>query len=276
MIYFFKRRQGWLFVVLVLFCGCSLKYQRQIPPHQLPLSPEKTLDQMLERRDAFQDVRGKAAITITQQGKKQRFLANLVFDSSYRFRMEGLGFGDTPYFFLVADDNDQLWFYVPDQKKIWRGKASAENLFQLTGILLEPETLVGLLSGNLPAGLPAESDVSFSAREGFIQFPFGRQGWYRLWMDTDRGVMVKVHIYGADKKLCLIVRFDDYEKAGSYEWPRQIECDFVSSKVQLKVKYKRLFLNSGVTESSFRLHYPSGTMIENIDTPWLDEAVGEK
>ena len=139
----------------------------------------------------------------------------------------------------------------------------------VNGILFASDDFIDGVVFSLYNVVGDENVVSsfYVEEEGFIEFPSGRQGRCRVWMDTDRGVIVKMHIYGADKKLCLIAWFDDYEKAQGYEWPGQIECDFVSSKVRLKVKYKRFFLNSGVSESYFRLRCPGDTPIENIEDP---------
>jgi len=262
----YRQRQGAM-AALVISClclwGCSVKYHAVQPS----FSAEKTLYRLLDRRAAFQDMRGRAAITIVNQGKKQSFSANLVFDSSHRIRIEGLSFADTPYFFLVADSN-RICFYVPDQQRALAGKSSSDNLFRLTGIQLEPAALIDLCSGNLP------SDVSLAALTRAPLHAFGesveipssdRQEWYRVWLDRKKGVMVRMEAYGADRKLFLTARFEDYQTIGGYNWPRRIECSFISSKILLKIKYKQFALNSKITDSSFQLQYPPDTRFEDID-----------
>ena len=107
------------------------------------------------------------------------------------FRIEGLGFVDTPYFFLVADSN-RICFYAPDQQRVLAGKSSSDNLFRLTGIQLEPDTLVNLCSGNLPSDVSEVSPAaltraSWDTKEQSIEFPSSDgQAWYRIWMDQGK------------------------------------------------------------------------------------------
>jgi len=264
-----KQRQGKV-AALAISCLCLWGCASQYRSPQPLLSAEKVLYRLLERRSAFQDMRGRAAITIVNQGKKQSFLANLVFDSLHRIRIEGLGFADTPYFFLVADSN-RICFYVPDQQRVLAGKSSSENLFRLTGIQLEPDTLVNLFSGNLPSDVSGVSPAaltraSWDTKEQSIEFPSSDgQSWYRIWMDRGKNVMVRMEIYRLDKKVILAARFEDYQKTDGYDLPRRIECSFISSKIQLKVKYKQFALNSEITDSMFHLQYPPDTRFEDID-----------
>ncbi|MEW6381147.1 MAG: DUF4292 domain-containing protein [bacterium] len=256
--------------VLILCCaylcivwGCAGKYRQ---PGGTLLPVEKSLHQLLERRSAFQDFRGRASVSITREGKKQSFSANLVFDASHRTRIEGLGFADTPYFFLVADSN-RICFYAPDQQRVLCGESSGRNLYRLTGICLQPESLVELFSGNLPADVSLKTlkRGSLSGEGENIEF-FSRQNqaWYRIQVDRERGVMVRMETLDADREPLFTVLFDDYQTVEGYTWPRRIECSFIPSKVHLKIRYKQFSLNSGITDSAYRLPYPSGTVIENI------------
>ena len=115
--HFLKQTQGIIFAyVLSWICcsGCSLKYQKKIYRPSLS-TVQKTLSQLLKKKEIFQDIRGRAVISVVHEGKKKTFSANVVLDSPSRFRIEGLGFLNTPYFFLVADGK-WVWFYVPDEK----------------------------------------------------------------------------------------------------------------------------------------------------------------
>ena len=73
--------------------------------------------------------------------------------------------------------------------------------------------------------------------------------------------MVRMEIYGLDKKTFLAARFEDYQTIDGYNWPRRVECSFIPSKIQLKVKYKQFALNSQITDSMFQLQYPPDTEI---------------
>ena len=182
MIHFLKQAQ-WIIFACVLswicFWGCGLKYQEKI--HSKPLlSLNKTFSQLLERREALRDIRGRAAITVIREKKKHTFLANVVLDSSYRFRIEGLGFLNTPYFFLVADGK-WIWLYVPDENKILRGIYSEDNLFRLTGIKSPLEDLIALIGGNLPYTLSSSKlkIISLNVNQQLVELQSDQKKLYR-------------------------------------------------------------------------------------------------
>jgi len=270
MIYFLKQTRWIAFAyVLSLFCcwgcGCRLKYQKKIDPKPL-LSVKNTVSQLLKKRDIFRDIRGRVAISVIRPGGKRTFSANVILDSYSRFRIEGLGFLNIPYFFLVADGK-WIQFYVPDEHKILKGEYSEDNLFRLTGIKSTVENLVALFSGNLPYTLssPRLKFISSNGKQQVIELRSDQKELYRLWIDYQQRAMVKMEVYGADQKLLLQAWFDDYETIDDYTWPKKIECNFTSSQILLKIKYKQLFVNSGVTEKDFLLQYPQTTIIENLE-----------
>jgi len=268
MMYFLKQMRGIAFAYvlsLVFCCGCSLKYQKKIEPKPFP-SAKKTVSHLLKKRDSFRDIRGRATISVIRRKKNQAFSANIILDSSSRFRIEGLGFLNTPFFFLVADGKC-IQYYVPEEQKIVKGGYSEKNLFQLTGIKSTVQNLITLFSGNLPYTLSASTlkVISSDDKQQLIELQSDQKEFYRLWVDYQQRTIVKMKIYDADQKLFLEAFFDDYETIADYPWPKKIECDFTSSQILLKIKYKQILVNSGVTEKDFLLQYPQTTIIENLE-----------
>ena len=88
---------------------------------------------------------------------------------------------------------------------------------------------------------------------------------YRLWIDYPQRVLVKMEVYGTDQKLFLEASFADYEVIGDYPWPKKIQCHFTSPQILFTITYKQIFINSGVTEKDFLLHYPQTTIIEKLE-----------
>jgi len=268
MMYFLKQTRGiaFAYVLSLLFCcACSLKYQQKIEPKPLP-SVKKTISHLLKKRDIFRDIRARATISVIRCKKKQTFSANIILDSSSRFRIEGLGFLNIPFFFLVADGK-RIQYYVPEEQKIVKGGYSEDNLFQLTGIKSTVKNLITLFSGNLPYTLSSSrlKFISSDGKQQLIELQSDQKELYRLWIDYQQRAMVKMEVYGADQKLFLEAFFDDYKTIADYSWPRKIECNFTSSQILLKIKYKQIFVNSGVTEKDFLLQYPRTTIIENLE-----------
>ena len=264
----FLKQTRWIVSAYVLslffWCGCSLRYQKKIGPKPLP-AVKKTISQLLKKRDLFRDIRGRATITVIRQSKKQTFSANCILDSSSRFRIEGLGFLNIPYFFLVADGT-WIQVYVPDEHKIVRGEYSEDTLLQLTGIKSTVENLIALFSGNLPYALSASRVelISSDTKQQLIELHSDQKELYRLWIDYQQRALVNMEVYDADQKLFLEALFDNYERVGNYLWPKKIVYNFTSSQIVLKIKYKQVFVNSGVTQKDFLLYYPQATIIENL------------
>jgi hypothetical protein len=264
MIYFLKPGQV-IVLVCVLGClsACGLTYRERIKPE--PSSFQQELSGLFERRVAFQDMRGRAAISISRRGKKQSFLANVIFDSSYRLRMEGLGLFNIPFFFLVADGK-RILFYFPEEQRVLQGESSQKNLYRMTGIRAGVEDLIALFSGNLPPDLSSPSKLNIKPvdlHQGLIELRSEQKEVYRLWII--HGLIAKMEIYGADGDLQVKARFDNYEAIDDYQWPRWIECNDVASETQLTIKYKKIFLNSGIARGAFFLDYPPTLSPDDLD-----------
>ena len=264
----FLKHTRWIVFACVLsisgFWGCGLKYQKKTPPTSL-LSGKETISQLLKKRNFFHNSRSRAAITINRQGEKQTFGANIVLDTSSRFRIEGLGFLNTPFFFLIADGK-WIWFYIPDEHKIVKGEYTHNALFRLTGIQSRVEDLIALFSGNLPYSLSSAKlkNISVKNNQQIIELQSEQKELYRLWIHSKKRALIKLEVYGANRKPLLRASFKDYKTIDDYNWPYWIECNFLPSKILLRIKYKQIFVNPGVTKTDFLLQYPKTTIIENL------------
>lgn len=250
MMNFLLKRNLCFLLVLFLFLGCSLKVKKKSPP---PL--EEIINKLFTRRDNFQDIRARVKITLSKEGRKQSFLANLIFDSANRYRIEGLGFLNLPFFFLV-DNGRQICLYFLEEGKLYKGKSSEENLFHLSGIKLKSQDLIAFFTGNLPYDLISSSKrkvISEDGKKMVVEFRPSDDFFYKVWIDKNKGVIIKIELQRADQKLHLLATFKEYRIIEGFNWPKHIECNFSESQIKLKIKYKQIFLNSSITEDIFIL-----------------------
>ena len=99
--------------------------------------------------------------------------------------------------------------------------------------------------------------------QGLIELRSEQKEVYRLWII--HGLIAKMEIYGPDGELQVKARFDNYEVIDDYQWPGRIECTYVASETQVVIKYKKIFLNSGIARGAYLLDYPPTISPDNLD-----------
>lgn len=249
---------GW-----VMGCGPALKLEIK---ERSEVGGEDVYGRFLSRQNEIHDVRGRATITITRHEKKQTFPANIVSDLSSRFRVEGLGFLNTITFFLVSDGSS-LWFYLPEERKVWQGQAGENTLFQLTGIWAGLEDITSLLAGNPPVEILKSSQpkIIFEGEKLYrLEVYSPSHELYLIWLDSTWGVAAKMEIWDSDQKLRLAASFGGYKTVDSFQWPSLIECKFPLSQTTMKIVYKTTLLNRGLADNPFLVSYPPSVIIEDF------------
>ncbi|MBD3323834.1 DUF4292 domain-containing protein [candidate division KSB3 bacterium] len=268
-----------LIISLIIVTGCP---QKPLPPPLIPgaefaeLSSEEVAQRITRRAEAFHNLRGLGKVRIQTWDKRYKFSEVFVLETPTRFRLETLGFLDQPVIFLTSNDT-MLSLYSKKQNVYYRGIASQENLFRLSGINLSVENMILVLSGNPPQLSPRNIEWSLplpkiqqyyleriSLAQNIIQ-----RIWYSPQQDTISHVQESLLSSGT---VTLDVAFEDYRaEAGEYPIPAKILIDRPLDETRVEISYSFYDVNQQLDPELFQFTPPSTAKTYFIDDKTLEE-----
>ena len=225
---------------------------------------------------AFESLIGAGKVSINTWEEKYKFSETFVLEKPAKFRLETLGFLDQPAVFLTSNES-MLTLYSKKQNICYKGVASQENLFRLSGINLEVEDAILVLSGNptrifstnIEWGMPLpEQQQYYLERISLLQ-----ETVQRIWFDAERYVISYFEeAMLTNGEIVLKVQFNNYRaEVGNYPVPAEIliECPFDNTRV--RVEYKFFDVNQPIEQELFVFSPPQDAKIHNIDDRTLEE-----
>ncbi len=277
-----KLRSGaLLFIIGITFILSGCPKGPPLPP-PIPgtefaeLTTEEVSQFIDDRRKSFQSLSGMGKIHIQAWEEKYKFSEIFILETPGRFRLETLGFLDQPAIFLTSNESI-LSLYSKKQNVEYRGTASRENLFKLSGINLSVEDTILALSGNPPQLLPMDSEwgIPLSAELYYLErISLNRNTAQRIWFDIQRHVISRLQEYMlTNGELTLDMTFEDYRgEEGSYPVPARILMDRPLDKTRVEIKYKKLYnVNQPINQEVFTFTPPM-----NAKVHFIDDTTGEE
>jgi outer membrane lipoprotein-sorting protein len=265
--------------VLILVSGCP-KHPKIAPPlipgtGDVEISTDEVIARLTDRRDQFRSLTGMGKVGIQSWEERYRFSEIFVLRKPARFRLETLGFLDQPAVFLTSDEA-MLSLYTKKHNTYYRGVASQENLFKLSGLNLSVEDAIFVLSGNAPRlsevnsewGLPLPHIQTYyvertSLRDNRVQ---------RIWFDTTIDAISNIQEYMlTNGELVLDIAFDDYRAAaGQYPIPASILIDRPLDHTRVQITYQSFEVNPVLDQTVFQFTPP-----DNAKVYFLDDVTAE-
>jgi len=259
--------------MMLFLTGCP---QRPLPPLIKPwagvsdVTTEDVSRIINQRIEQFRNLRGMGKVRIQTWEERYRFSEVFVLEKPARFRLETLGVFDQPAIFLTSDENI-LSLYTKKHNICYKGIATQENLFKLSGINLSVEDTILVLSGNPPLLSRINSEWGF---------PLDSQNYYlertslqdeivqRIWFDTTKRTIYKIQEYMLKNgKLLLDIDFQDYRaEEGTYPVPAYILIDRPIDETRVEIKYKFFDVNQQVDQTVFRFEPPKDAPIRILET----------
>jgi uncharacterized protein DUF4292 len=267
--------------VLLWMAGChslSNPWQGLTPPATLLSGAEPVWEHLATRRRALDNLKGLAQVAL-RAGIRQATVddAVVVLQRFEAIRLEGLGPLGQPLFLLIADAQ-QLSLYMPQEGRLLKGAASAENLMRLFGIALTPTALQYVLMGDVPlTALPTTGEFAYRARDNLYlwkgQVPEQPHA-YRIWFEPYDLHPVRFEMEDAAGQPVLQVWYEDFQRLQGFMMPYRIT--LVQPAVGRRVvwQYREVQLNAGLTQGLFDLRVPAGTVqvkIEELPAPEADK-----
>lgn len=269
--------------ITLLLTGCP---GEQLPPLIPPgaefaeLTTEEVSQMINDRMDSFQNLSGTGKVRIQSWEEKYKFSEVFILEKPAHFRLETLGFLDQPVIFLTSD-GAMLSLYSKKHNAYYRGVASQENLFKLSGINLSVEDTILVFSGNPPQLSSMSVEWGFPLSENHQYYleriSLHRNTVQRIWFDTQRFVIAYFEeSMLTNGEITLKVKFDEYRaEEGAYPIPALIHIERPLDKTQVEIKYKEIYnLNQPATDQEVftfippedaEIHYIDDTSIEQIE-----------
>jgi len=243
-------------LVVLLLAGCAIAP----PTPRAPVSGDAraVVDRLTARWQEFHDLRGLADVTLTRGSDRQRVNGVLLARSPASVRFEVLSPFGQP-FLLVAMHDGRLTAYNAATNEARVGAATVESAADLISLPVEPEDLVGLLSGRAvpPTDLRVAEMLPPDALGPSINL-IGRYNRQRVWLDPATGIARQVTITGGRAEATVtFLRGDDGALTG-------LDLTAANGYVTGAVRYRSLALNTGVDVERFALTLPKDAKIQSI------------
>lgn len=259
-----NRNKGTLFVAfLLLSCfiiseiSCSSLSKKASHPVELkvPVKEKIILTGILaknaRRLQYFEDLKAFAEISIQYQKKKIKRKNIIIFRNDQSVRFEVLSITGTPFIYFISN-KEETSIYYPDSNVLLKGPYSPKNIARIIGVNLELEDIVTNLSGNFAIFPQLQTIILYESNDYFlIKLFLGDQIIKEIYIDKETYLPLKLVKYNSNDMDIMIVHFSDYKKINNYFLPFVIKIESPQKKIEIFLRYNKVKLNQGVSDSSF-------------------------
>ena len=204
---------------------------------------------------------------LTKGPSLQRFGGSYVASSPGRIHIQYT----YPYIQDVVSDGVQLWWYIPNSKKVWH-LDDMKALFRMNeeeSAGAAPFSTVGFENVDLkpkPDVYYTLEDSLWSKITGTWKITFagnkaaaGLKGTF--WLDRKLGLPDKVEFLSEKGEVALRQTFEDYIGIKNLFVPQKVMVEFPKNKFSLYVEYSNVRVNEAVQDSLFRFTTPQGVPV---------------
>ena len=251
-----SRGAALLGAAVILTAGCAT-----VPPARAPISPEadRLINLLARRWLEFDDLRALAEISIRRDDQVQRFNGVLLLQAPASLRFEAL----TPWgqpFLLLAGNAATVTLYQVAENQALVGPPSARATERWLGFALEPDELVGLLSGLVvPIKDPYSADLMPADAMGPSLRLTGVSGIQRIWLDPETGVVGQVELSGTHTKARIT-----YANPGAAEPPSALTLTALNAPLTVSIRYQDPKFRTGLSPDLFTLALPEHVKIQRF------------
>jgi outer membrane lipoprotein-sorting protein len=236
--------------------GCAIAP----PTPHVPIAPDaqRVVDALTARWREFQDLRALADVTLKRGGDTQRFSGVLLARAPASVRFEALSPFGQP-FLLVAMHEGRITAYNAATNEARVGAATVQSAADLISLPVEPEDLVGLLSGRaVPPRDLRVAEIMTPDEMGPSINLVGRYNRQRVWCDFDSGIARRITITGGRAEATVT-----FQRAGDATLDG-LDVSAANGYVSGVVRYRSFTLNAGIDAERFALTLPKDAKIQNI------------
>jgi hypothetical protein len=225
------------------------------PPAPKPPVPQweasKLIESLKQRNEEFRSLRALAQVDYAGPEGRHGFQEAVIVQRPNRLRLDTLTLIGAVLIFTANDK--EIIGYHPREGVFVRGRPTAENLRRYTQLPLELPEITMLLMGLPPvdAGTPWKQEGNT-----LIFSPNGRQRDV-LTFESHEPVPTKWERFGADGKVELSARFNDYASTAGGLFPMGLLTEAPLQKKTLAIRYKEPQFNGTIPPEQFTQQIPA-------------------
>lgn len=262
-----KRRPAFLTAGLLLALIISACAPIKPAPVQSQKEAELLVDRLRQKQNLIRTFAGKGAITFNNPERRHYFEAMVLAERPGRLRLQAFDALGRPALTLTVNDEEinYLDYRAP---KLYRGKATYENLSRIMPLGLNVSELITLLAGGQPLSLYERASLEKTTELGqdilllSLQRPGGRY-IEKMWLDKDLKVKrMIVDEKGASEAFKL--KYDKYNLVDEHYAPYHIHVMETAGKNELTINYDEVRINADLPSSSFTIKVPPGMTPEPL------------
>jgi hypothetical protein len=253
-----SRRAFALLALPLLVSGCqSLPSATSLPPDDL--RPASLLRGLAARGAERHSLRGVAKVALEGPGGASRSRQILVVERPARLRVEVQGFLNQLVAVLVSD-GERFELFRAQDGSVEQGDVHPGILYQVAGIPLRPEAVVGVLLGAPDLGPQLLPGPAALLSDGDVQVDLVEEtgvGLRRLRFDPEANLR-QIEVLTEEGELAWRVRFEDYRRVGGLSFAHDIVLEFPFAEAHAEVTFQQVELNPELPPEVFGLRPPAG------------------
>lgn len=247
--------------VAALLAGCAVPGSP--PPVPDPArDPLPRLASVLAQRDqAFRSLRSLARINYEVGEERGGFSAAVLVQRPGRLRLEA--FSVVGAALILTVDDGEVTGFLPSEARFYRGRASRENLYRATRMLLEPREMAALLLG-VP---PVDSGAAWDADPLGLRRVAPDGSADVLAFDTGRAAPVRWWRVGPSGEVLYAAAFEDFSDTPFGPFPLTVTLETPSLGRSYEVRYDEPEVNVALPDSHFVQDLPQGAVRVPLPSP---------
>jgi hypothetical protein len=252
-------------VAVGLLCaGCAAK--RAPTPRLAPAVLPAALDleaALRARRDALRSLRALARLRYQAPEDSGTSREAIVVARPDRLRVEVLSlFGSV---FVLTADNGEIRAYAREERTLYRGSASPQNLWRYARLGLPVSDLVALVLGTPPPRQGQRPQVGFDADTGWVRLLQQLDEGVQIVWFSDAALPVAAEQRGADDHAQWRATFSDYEVHDGVPVATHIGIEWPPEQRSMQIALEQVDVNPALDNSIFALQAPPGSKVVDLD-----------
>jgi outer membrane lipoprotein-sorting protein len=240
--------------------GCAYKKIEKplIQPESPTISVSSAINLINERNNKIKNISGIANINIISSNSTQRVKEAIVINGDSRIRLESLNITGQPSLIMVSDSN-AIAIYNINENRFYRGDASPEVLYKMTGIYLSPLEIADLLAGRQSIENKRTEDMRLTKENSSYILRTqsnGSKSYNEIRFDPNNLSITAIKQYDDGGKVIKFITFSDYKRVGEYTFPFKRQIYLPPKGLLMTVEYTDIEINAEIEESVFNLIIP--------------------
>lgn len=259
-----RPRRCLLAAALLLVSGCSVSAPPALhpPPPNLPDAAELCA-RLQARRERLHSLRALVRLRYSDPEESHSSRQALIVERPSRVRVEVLSLLGTA--FLLTADGTQLTVYAPNERTVYRGTASPENLWRYTRLWMPVGDLVDIVLATPPVAAETASGVSFEPQSGEIRLQHRAEEGDAAVGFSEEGLPVSVQRRGRNGSVLWNARYGAYETHAGLPIATEIALELPQFSRTIDLSLGEIEINPALDARLFALQTPAGSQVVNLD-----------